>query len=216
MFRNKNSTWVFYAMSLLSPLLLYMATVFVATVFLRAFHAVNADLYGIPLGALLVLRPAHKMILADEKKGIVIPRDSRKRRIWPAAFAAGACFSLIVGIAMRSLGFEQHFSNIVQERLFSVSLIGQILFWGIMIPVAEELIHRGLVYPRLRSRLGMWPSAAVEALIFAVGHGNVIQGVYAFPAGIVLCLLREYGGLESAIAFHAGANLLSVICNCLI
>ena len=204
---RKNIPWIMLAADILTPLLMLSLAIFISAALLRAFHAVNADLYGSALGSVLVLGPS---ISSDKKAGTVIPGE-KKRMLWPFAVAAGAVFSVAAGKLMQLAGFDRIFSNVIQERLFLLSFVAQILFWGLLIPAAEELIHRGLVYPRLRSRFPLWTSVIISSLIFGVAHGNVIQSVYAFLAGFALCLLREYGGLESAVAFHAGANLISVI-----
>ena len=207
---RKNLPWIMLAGDILVPLLMHSLAIFISAALLRAFHAVNADLYGSALGSVLVLGPSLRMISSDKKAGVVIPGE-KKKNIWPLALALGAVFSVAVGKLMQLAGFDRIFSNMVQERLFLISFVPQILFWGMLIPLAEELIHRGLVYPRLRSRFPLWTSVIISSLIFGVAHGNVIQSVYAFLAGVVLCLFGEYGGLESAVAFHAGANLISVI-----
>lgn len=207
---RKNLPWFMLAADILTPLLMHSLAIFISAALLRAFHAVNADLYGSALGSVLVLGPSLKMIASDKKACTGIPGE-KKRRIWPLALVLGAVFSVVVGKLMQLAGFDRIFSNMTQERLFLLSFFAQILFWGLLIPAAEELIHRGLVYPRLRSRFTLWPSVILSSLIFGIAHGNVIQSVYAFLAGSALCLLREYGGIESAIAFHAGANLISVI-----
>ncbi|MCD7882190.1 MAG: CPBP family intramembrane metalloprotease, partial [Lachnospiraceae bacterium] len=83
---------------------------------------------------------------------------------------------------------------------------------GLFVPIAEELIFRGLVYARMRIRLQVGSAAFFSALLFALYHGNPIQAIYAFPMAIVLALLYEHGGkLIYPILFHMGANLAAIL-----
>ena len=88
------------------------------------------------------------------------------------------------------------------------------LFWmGIAAPVAEELVYRKILYGRIREYVGFWKAAAGASLLFGMTHGFLLQGIYSFLLGMVLCLLRErYYKLYPAIVTHMAANLCSVVC----
>ena len=70
---------------------------------------------------------------------------------------------------------------------FGLELLGSAL----ITPFLEELLHRGVVYGRLRLMMGMWPAVIVSALIFAGLHFNIVQFVYAFLLGMVFALFVE-------------------------
>lgn len=60
---------------------------------------------------------------------------------------------------------------------------------GLLVPVAEEFIFRGAVLRCLISVSGErlhWVAIALSAVIFAVLHGNMAQGVNAFVVGLLL------------------------------
>ena len=79
-------------------------------------------------------------------------------------------------------------------------------------PLLEELLHRGVVYGRLRRRMGMWSSVILSALIFAILHFNIVQFIYAFLLGIVFALFVEKTGkLYPAVLAHILANGVAVI-----
>ncbi|WP_294146783.1 CPBP family intramembrane glutamic endopeptidase [uncultured Clostridium sp.] len=113
----------------------------------------------------------------------------------------------LTGIVHMSEGFDE-----INEDIYSVSIVLQILSTGLAAPVVEELIFRGLCYGRLRSAMGIIPAAVVSALIFGLYHGNLVQAVYAFALGILLALVYEhFDGLFPAVWFHVSANLTSII-----
>lgn len=83
---------------------------------------------------------------------------------------------------------------------------------GILVPVAEELIFRGLLYARIRRTLPVWASVLTASVIFALYHGNMIQILFAFPMAIILTLLYEKGKwISYPILFHMGVNLTTVV-----
>ena len=73
--------------------------------------------------------------------------------------------------------------------LMSGSLILQLLCVGILAPIVEEILMRGIAYGRLRDM--MRPAWAIfwGGLLFGIFHGNIVQGVYAACFGWFLCWL---------------------------
>lgn len=83
-----------------------------------------------------------------------------------------------------------------------------ILSYGILAPLGEETVFRGIVYGRLR-RISNVPAAVViSGLAFGLFHGNLVQAVYATVLGIVLALVYElYDSILASMLFHGIANL---------
>lgn len=83
-----------------------------------------------------------------------------------------------------------------------------------LVPIAEELFFRGLLYPLLRYQWGADAAIVVSALIFAVAHFIPLLIPALFFVGLFLGLLREKSGsLLPCILFHAMQNgivLLSI------
>lgn len=100
----------------------------------------------------------------------------------------------------------------VENDVYGATWILVVIRAVIVTPVVEELVFRGLVFRRMKEYTSFWPAAIVSSLLFGLYHMNLVQGIYAFLFGIILCLLYErYGHLAAAIVIHFGANLLSVI-----
>ncbi len=108
--------------------------------------------------------------------------------------------------------FEGDYSN-TMTALYGGTLWMQLFWMGIAAPVAEELVYRKILYGRIREYVGFWKAAAGASLLFGMTHGFLLQGIYSFLLGMVLCLLRErYYKLYPAIVTHMAANLCSVVC----
>ncbi len=127
------------------------------------------------------------------------------------ALLGGACLSYLGGRVMTWSGIYEHASNAAQESLLAASAPLAFLFLGIVVPMAEECVYRGVFLSRLWITSSANMAIVISAVLFAVGHGNLIQIVYALPMALVLGLLSARGSLSLAIAFHMGANLLTVI-----
>lgn len=127
-------------------------------------------------------------------------------------FGMTACIAAnhLISISRLAIWFPG-FSE-VSEALYSPPLWLQIIAIGLVIPLAEELVFRGLGFARLRDGQGFWRAAILSSLIFGLYHGNVVQFVYAFILGLAMCWLYEItGSFLAPVLFHQAANLFSVV-----
>ncbi len=124
----------------------------------------------------------------------------------------GALCSVLMAECMEAAGFYRLFSNTTQEGLFASPVWLQILGSGLLAPISEELTYRGVFYGRARKLLPVSAAIVLTSFLFAAAHGNWIQFFYALPMGILLCLSYEWtDSLCGPIAFHMGANLISIM-----
>ena len=129
---------------------------------------------------------------------------------------SGGILNLLWSGILQQLRIQDHFSNAVQEQLFAGQAMVQLLGLGMLVPLAEELIFRGLIYTRIRKRIPAGAAIFFSALLFALFHGNVIQMIFAFPLALILAWLYERSGwFACPLAFHMGANLTAIVLNLL-
>lgn len=87
----------------------------------------------------------------------------------------------------------------------------QIVMLGVVTPMAEELLFRGLVYKRLKIYYDVTIAAYISAIIFGVAHFNLVQGIYAFVMGIVFTFIYEkMENIYVPMIIHVAANLMAV------
>ena len=78
-----------------------------------------------------------------------------------------------------------------------------LLLVGIFGPIVEEIAFRGMIYKELRTFSPVWLSALLSAALFGLMHGNLVQGLYTFSAGILLALVYEKTNtLRAPILLH--------------
>ncbi|MEE9231257.1 MAG: CPBP family intramembrane glutamic endopeptidase [Acidobacteriota bacterium] len=87
-----------------------------------------------------------------------------------------------------------------------------LLLAGVLGPVAEELLFRGLIQQGLVRRYGARSGIIAAALLFAVYHLNPWQGVAAFQLGLLLgWLTHRSGRIGYAVALHCANNLMALL-----
>lgn len=100
----------------------------------------------------------------------------------------------------------------VSEQAFSGQPVGlMILVVGIIGPICEELMFRGIVFNRLKDWVKPQAAIAISALLFGIYHGNVVQFFYATCMGVMLAVIYDKTGtLWISIVAHIAANLWSL------
>ncbi|MDD3368738.1 MAG: CPBP family intramembrane metalloprotease [Lachnospiraceae bacterium] len=115
---------------------------------------------------------------------------------------------------------------------FGETFIVGVILYGVIAPVAEELVFRGLLsrslYTAFRKNVvrqertteddcgemtepftPKLAAAIASAALFGLYHGNSVQFLYAFMLGIVLgCFYLQSGDIKTSILLHATANLV--------
>lgn len=83
---------------------------------------------------------------------------------------------------------------------------------GLIAPIVEELLMRGLILNGLTDMHGVYLALLVSSVLFALLHFNKVQTVSGFVAGVVLGTLYLYtGSIVVSIIAHSLYNLLSYI-----
>lgn len=96
----------------------------------------------------------------------------------------------------------------------NTGLMTQLVVIGILAPIAEEFIFRGLIFRRGKDYFGFLLGALFSALSFGIYHGNLTQGIFAFFMGMLFCAMYEhYGTLWAPIAAHMANNLFATLEN---
>lgn len=83
-----------------------------------------------------------------------------------------------------------------------------LFLYGIVSPLAEEIVFRGILYNRMKKIFSTALSLVLSALLFGFYHGNIVQASYGFLMGMLIAYTYEKcGGFLYAFLFHAAANL---------
>lgn len=131
---------------------------------------------------------------------------------WVACLAVGVIIpnSLLtewLGFEMNN-NLEQLFEGMMSHRLGFITI-------GIVVPIAEEFVFRGAILRALNEFMGKrrrWVAIAVSALLFALVHGNLAQGVGAFLIGLALgWMYVRTNSVVPGIVLHWVNNSIAVV-----
>ena len=174
------------------------------------------SLVTLPVVGWLYRRDEWKRKSPGMQKRMMIPgKFGIFQMVCVAVFAIGAscCLNQIISI----LNLQETFDSYAKltEYLFNPDMAAiNILSVGILAPMAEEVVFRGLVYRRMQDYFSVPAAVILSAAAFGIYHGNVIQAIYAGILGILLALLYErYKTIWAPILAHMAANIFSTIGN---
>lgn len=126
------------------------------------------------------------------------------------AFFLFGLFQTILPAVTEFVGVEYDMNNILNFNLDGSFLTNLLLCFTVALVPAffEELFFRKGIIDFSR-RFGNAFALICSSLIFAVGHFNVLQGIFAFLAGLVLgSLYLKTGNLKMSILLHFINNLV--------
>ncbi len=168
--------------------------------------------------AALVTIPVNAVFFSQDRKlekafGVEVPEKAPFRKYWTvvvfglAVSIAATCFSAMVELAFYS-GQSQSSTLLIYTPPFAV----QLLVLGIVVPVAEELMFRGVLFRRFLERRSFWYAALWSSLFFVLMHQDGAQMVYALLLGLFLCYVyQKFGSLKAPVILHIIANCSSLI-----
>ena len=130
---------------------------------------------------------------------------------------AGRYSVLLCSAAALSLGLNLFLSmypgrpvsaNYYRDMSGPVMFVSSSLFFGLMIPLIEEAVFRGILFSSLEREYGFRPAAVFSALLFGLYHASWLQGLYAFVMGIVFaCAYESTGRFSVPWTMHGLCNL---------
>lgn len=107
------------------------------------------------------------------------------------------------GITQSSESFQQ-----VHDLQYGVQFAAGLILYGLVSPVAEEAVFRGLIYNRMKRCFSDRIAWVVSSLLFGCYHGNLVQAVYGIILGLLIAWLYErYESFAAPVLFHSVANI---------
>ena len=108
----------------------------------------------------------------------------------------------------------EQYNELVGDAIIGSNFLLTVVATGIIIPVIEEVIFRGMVYNSLRRGMGVAAAVVLQMLIFAAAHVIPLQVAYVLPASLVLGLVYIWcRSLVGCAVVHIAYNSFSVILN---
>lgn len=203
-----------YLKILFYPMLLLVLPLITIFIFSLIFNAqtileINSLEYNLQLSQFL---NNYKLLITLIPTSILIPLiikkidkpTSRPNNIL-SLIIIGCSFALSYNLLLFSLNKVFNFTNLFNEN--STSIIITLICSGLIGPVLEELVFRGIVYNKLKKFTDITKATIITGLIFGIFHGNIIQFIYAFLFNIILTKVYDKdNNIFNPIIVHVSAN----------
>ena len=103
------------------------------------------------------------------------------------------------------------YSKLLQQ-LTDANFAVVLLFMIIIAPLSEELIFRAVILGRAKRLYGFKYANILQAILFGVYHGNLVQGIYAALIGLILGAVSfRFQTVYASIALHMIINASSLL-----
>ncbi len=145
-------------------------------------------------------------------------RPAPSNWVW-VAIAAGVLCIFLTG--MVALGVQMLLGQaptnpqlpfLLPQGLTPLSELVMFLLAGLVIPFAEELFFRGVLYTWLRQHFGFWVSALASAIIFGAAHGDIAIAAGVAVMGVLQAWVFERShSLWTTFLIHAINNSFKLI-----
>lgn len=120
-----------------------------------------------------------------------------------AIYLSAATIALLAKTAMNT---PSPIQNITDEVPIAALATLSIL----IVPIGEEALMRGFVYPIMRQQFSAPVTIALSACLFALLHGNIVQIILTLPLGITCGYMYEQThSLMQCIGIHMLFNVLT-------
>lgn len=114
-------------------------------------------------------------------------------------------FCLVFHIPL--IGMGVHY-EVTESSYFWILILSE----GIIGPILEEYLFRGVVYHKLKELYTTKNAMIYCTILFALFHDNLLQIVFALLLGTILISLYEkYQDIKMPILFHSIVNLISLL-----
>lgn len=122
------------------------------------------------------------------------------------------CMPLIMLVNMISMLFVDNAVDDMMGMILSKPALLMIFLIGVLGPVSEEFVFRGVIYHSYRCGGRIIGGMFLSALLFGLTHLNFNQMSYAIVVGVIGVMLIECtGSIVSSMIFHMVINLSNVI-----
>jgi len=131
--------------------------------------------------------------------------------LYAITWVVNICYAL----ALYNYGFTPPETDVYSKLLGQVTwytLILNLILAGILAPIVEETLFRGVIFGSLQAYFGKWTAAVLSAVVFSTLHFQAYGFFPRFVLGMVLVYLYDkYKSLYPSVALHALNNIVATL-----
>ncbi len=164
-------------------------------------------------GTLAISSKARMMITrtAKDERLIHLFIEPVRNYVLMGMVAIGMYLGVTMLLTLTGLTGSESYQQVAGNQ-FSAGLFWSILCYGIVTPLAEECMFRGVLYNAMKRFMSRKIAWILSAFLFGAYHGNIVQGIFGFVMGLVLAYGYEYfGSFKVPVILHMAANVIALL-----
>ena len=117
--------------------------------------------------------------------------------------------SVVLGAAISAVTYSllPQTSDVAATELTGIALLCIVIG-----PFVEELMFRGVLIKMFGTSCGISGAVIITSALFAISHGNLVQSLYTFVLGVIICIVRiKSTSLWSACLIHMSFNIFGAL-----
>lgn len=147
---------------------------------------------------------------AEESKLSHLKKEPNSNYLLLGAATVGAVVALNLMFELLQITTKSDAYNQVVADQYSASFLIGIICYGLVTPIAEELLFRGIIYNYLKRFMNLKVAVILAAFLFGAYHMNTVQGAYAFFMGCLIIYGYEYfGSFFIPVLMHMISNVIA-------
>ena len=168
---------------------------------------------GYIAGAISIWSVARKLIevTVEDMRLLHIKGEPAKNYLLLGIMSVAAVLGLNILLELTGITQLSQTYQVIAEGQHSAHLLIGLLGYGLITPIAEELLFRGAIYGYLRRMTKLNIAMILSSMLFGMYHMNMVQGIYGFLIGCLMVYAYEYfGDFKFAVAVHVISNVLAL------
>ena len=126
------------------------------------------------------------------------------------SISLGITIALIFNITLYNINRAFNFTDRFNEMTIPFYVV--LICTGILGPILEEILFRGIVYNKLKAFNTNMASIIICSILFGIFHLDIINGIYGFGISFILIYLYEkYNTLYAPILLHIILNVTGLV-----
>ena len=187
----------------------------IGAIFIKDSKKISEYIYTLVFtGDLITLILVHLMYSIYDKKLLsknIFKKVNIKDIMYITLFGIGLSV-IVLNLVQILTKLISSYTNVQQQLKYASNSISQLFIIIILIPICEEIIFRRVIFGYLKENYNIVCAVIIQALVFGIAHGNIVQGTYTFILGIALALAYIYcNSLWGSITLHITFNLMGLL-----
>lgn len=203
----KKCGWLF-----LTTLVVELVCMFIMTYFAKDISI--GIIESLLLSQLMVFVPTVLFLIASRQRlsGFIAWKTPKISTSLCVVLLTYLCMPLVITVNAISMLFVENEVTALQQYLIQVPAWQVLLLVGIVAPVSEEFVFRGVFYHGFRKSGSFWGAMLLSAFLFGLTHMNFNQMSYAIVIGIIsVFLLEGTGSIFYSMLIHICINMTNAI-----